>query len=374
MTVTYEGTGSATGGSGSVDIPIPPFPVVNDLMIASIIVNIILVNGVPNPSTITPPTGWASMSKISFGATSILGDSRTVEHFWKLYEGETGPVQFTYTNGNSSIPNSRGVIHSFRGVDTASPFENSGQVTENFSNTTTTNITVPTLNLVNAGAYVVVSAVASSTINWGSVENWTATDPGLLTEHYDIAGNPNDPTLAGATKSAFGDTGQASNTISIGRRWAVIMFALRPEIPICVIGNTQVLTPLGYIQIKDIRSSDHVIDSVGKAVNVLYNIKGGSSSNFIKIAKDSLGANQPNDDLYITEQHPLLVEDKECPCEQLVNDGSIKKVTMDRPEKLYSLCTKERIYVVMNNVNVCTWSDQEFTEFSKKKGKIYEFQ
>lgn len=136
----------------------------------------------------------------------------------------------------------------------------------------------------------------------------------------------------------------------------------------CVHQDTQVLTNHGYKCIKDTDSTNEVkLQCVnGDFIDLLYNIKYIPTKNFIMISKDSLGQNMPSEDLYIVEGHPLNIDGEEILCQDLINGDTIKKVVLDKPVFVYSLCAKERVPVKMNNVFVYTWEQNEWETYASK--------
>lgn len=140
------------------------------------------------------------------------------------------------------------------------------------------------------------------------------------------------------------------------------------DIPCCIHQDTQILTNHGYKCIKDIDSTNEVKlqDVNGNFIDLLYNIRYIPAKEFVMISKDSLGQNMPSDNLYIIEGHPLNVNGKEILCEDLINDDTIKKVVLDKPVFVYSLCAKERVPVKMNNVFVYTWEQNEWEAYASK--------
>lgn len=121
--------------------------------------------------------------------------------------------------------------------------------------------------------------------------------------------------------------------------------------------------------LKDIKANDQVIDVNGHPIKVNCNISCGHFHKYIKISKDALGDNQPSQDLYITYGHPLLINGQEIECQDLVNGTTITKMIGERKD-IYSLCTEERSYVIMNNVPVCTWEEKEWDAFRQKRSDV----
>jgi hypothetical protein len=134
------------------------------------------------------------------------------------------------------------------------------------------------------------------------------------------------------------------------------------EVIPCVSANTLVRTNRGIRKIKDIKTGDLVLTHNGKYTNVLYNLKFLPTTDYIKISEGSLGDHKPKQSLYIRKGHPLFIDGKEIECQNLINDKTIYKVTLDKPIRAYSLCTPERTFVYMNNLPVCTWSDEGWKE------------
>ena len=49
----------------------------------------------------------------------------------------------------------------------------------------------------------------------------------------------------------------------------------------------------------------------------------------------------------------------------MINDDTIKRIQLDNKVPVYTICTSERIYVMMENVPVCTWKKDEWEQYSK---------
>lgn len=138
--------------------------------------------------------------------------------------------------------------------------------------------------------------------------------------------------------------------------------AIIAEAP-CVKGDTQVKTLDGFKSIKNINANDKVLKYTGEYINVKFNLKFKPMAKFVKITKNAFGDNKPSKDLYIRRGHPLLIGNVEINCEDLVNNEDIEFVNIDKPDNVYSLCTDDRTYVMMNNVPVCTWVESEWDTY-----------
>lgn len=358
-------TGSATAsGTGSLTFTIPGTVNVGDFLVVNV-----NVSGSATVSTTDP--GWTLQT------SGLFSTNRRFHIFSKFAETgfDTTPT-FTYSVGASF---GMGGLLAFSGVDAVTPYDVPVGTITTSPTTPVSGVTAIT-TVTNGAGIIMMGADPDGAVpplgTWSNFATSNA-DPGPLSTVYAASAGGGISFSIGAawdTQTTAGDTGTGSATLGDTTSWGAILLALRPAAPICVIGETQVLTPNGYVQIKDLKSGDFAIDSNGNPVQILYNIKGGSSHHFIKIEKNAIGNQQPNQDLYITAQHPLLIDGEERSCENLIDNKLITKLKLDHPKQLYSLCTKERLYVVMNGVNVCSWSDQEFKDFSHKKGKKYEIQ
>lgn len=101
----------------------------------------------------------------------------------------------------------------------------------------------------------------------------------------------------------------------------------------------------------------------------------GPANSFIAIPKNSLGNNIPSLSLYIRKDHPILLNGKEVLPEKLqLNYSRVLKKNLKKKSVIYSLCTEERTFVKMNNVDVATWGKKDWetrvaklgTKFSKQ--------
>jgi hypothetical protein len=145
------------------------------------------------------------------------------------------------------------------------------------------------------------------------------------------------------------------------------------DIQCCVHPDTQVFTNYGYKCIKDIDSTSEVKlqDINGNLVDLHYNIWYIPTKDFILVSKGSLGENKPSQDLYIRSGHGLHIDGKEVPCEELINDDTIRRVTLDKPTPSYSICLKDKTAVLMNNVLVYTWGHEEWENFAVKNNIVW---
>jgi hypothetical protein len=141
---------------------------------------------------------------------------------------------------------------------------------------------------------------------------------------------------------------------------------------VCIHEDNLVRTNRGTIPIKDVFENDIVYDEKNNEVRVKYNIKVlVARKQFVKIAKGSLIENSPKispeNDLYIVPGHPIKYNDEEVSCEKLVGKVvGVTKCTLSEPHFVYCLCTDERTFVNIENVFVCTRTEESWNELTKK--------
>lgn len=112
------------------------------------------------------------------------------------------------------------------------------------------------------------------------------------------------------------------------------------------------------IPIKNIRSGDEILNFRGGGVKVLSNISYSiPASEFVKIGKNSLGHGRPNENLFLTPDHPVLLDGKIISVSEMVG-GNIHRVKFS--EKVFSLCTESGEFVMVEGVPVGTFSKKEF--------------
>lgn len=107
--------------------------------------------------------------------------------------------------------------------------------------------------------------------------------------------------------------------------------------------------------IEDVRAGDRLINHKGKAVEVLHNVRFCKSDSFVKIQKGSLSCNLPTEDLLIVAKHPIIVNHKVIMPSSLLKTKGVNRVKVE-PAPVYSICTKEKTWVIMQGIPVCTWA------------------
>jgi len=139
-----------------------------------------------------------------------------------------------------------------------------------------------------------------------------------------------------------------------------------PVYTCCLHPSTLLPTHRGNLEIKSIRSGD-LLEGISGPVSCNYLIETIPATEFVQITKGALGINSPSTDLLITPTHPVFVDRHEVLAQDLVNGDTIRFVNLPQTP-VYTICTKDRMFVRMQNTWVCTWSQKEWEETRGKKG------
>ncbi len=140
---------------------------------------------------------------------------------------------------------------------------------------------------------------------------------------------------------------------------------------VCFTGDSRILTKnlltnkIDEIPAKLVHAKYHQVYSTlsNNFVDICYNIVSGPYNKFILIKKNSLGIDQPNDDLYITSGHVIVLNGVEYKAKSV--PGSLM-TTIDY-EPLYTICTKDRQPILVNNLQVMAYGLEEWMKYSTDK-------
>lgn len=141
--------------------------------------------------------------------------------------------------------------------------------------------------------------------------------------------------------------------------------------PLCLHPDTLVKTVSGNIPIKNIRSGDFVLDRNGNMHQVIYNIKLKQVTNWVQISKNALGLNVPENDLFISYTHPLLINNRYVYPIDLINNKTIFLIKLP-PVNMYSICTLNQEFVMIEGMNVSTWRQTDFESTIIYRNDLYE--
>jgi len=136
----------------------------------------------------------------------------------------------------------------------------------------------------------------------------------------------------------------------------------------CLHPETQVLTAKGKVSIDNLKAGSQVYDYKGESVRLVNNIRFQPSTTFYNIKANALAFKMPEKDLLIRENHPILYKGKEIDAKALQKElgkAKVKKVKLNESVYVWSLCTEERTFVMMENVPVATWSNSDLLNMNK---------
>ena len=128
---------------------------------------------------------------------------------------------------------------------------------------------------------------------------------------------------------------------------------------VCFSGESLVLVKnkltdkISEIKAKEVYADIHeVFDTINKKfIPIKYNVITGSTKRYMKIEKNSLGENKPNEDFFITSGHRILYNGEQI---KALNIPGAKRIKV-KPENVYSICTEEKTAILINNLDVMTW-------------------
>jgi uncharacterized delta-60 repeat protein len=195
---------------------------------------------------------------------------------------------------------------------------------------------------------------------WGGLSGGSSTNPQYITTRIVLPPAANGQSIK--LRWTIGTDNGAIAPVNPGVRIDNVVILSRP-IP-CLHPSTLVLTNDKKLKpISSLKSGDYVTDHRGKLVPILYNMRFQQTKEFLKIPKDTLGPNLPSNDLYIRKDHPILYRGKRIKADRLrLKYPNVKRVTIDSPVNVWSLCTKKKTHIMMEGIPVETWMETEILE------------
>lgn len=145
---------------------------------------------------------------------------------------------------------------------------------------------------------------------------------------------------------------------------------------ICFDGSARILTlDIGTNKISDlpadqVYSNRHLVYDTdnNEFVPIVYNIVSGHNDTFFRIKKHLFKCNKPFDDLFMTAGHPIKINGEEIPADKIVGAKMIKKSRRE----VYTICTEKRIPILINGIEVMTWSREDWNEYIKNNPITWE--
>jgi hypothetical protein len=119
---------------------------------------------------------------------------------------------------------------------------------------------------------------------------------------------------------------------------------------ICFKANTMIQTDKGEVPIQLIKAGKHTIrgDKIIGITKTIHN-----DTHIVKIDKDALFENVPNQDLYLSKQHQVIIHGKYFDAKDLVNNDTINLISYE-DEILYNILMSNHKVIKANNTNVET--------------------
>jgi hypothetical protein len=207
MAITYRGAGTVVNVISGTSLALvkPASTAATDILIAQITIN-------GSGFSITPPAGWELMLRTN-SSTTISGAM-----YWAL--GNVASTTFTVTNN----PKASGCIIGFIGVDNTTPLD---AVTVGQGNTSSTNVTSPSITTVsNSAMLVYLGAVTNN-----NTTNTLFNGPWATEAWEGVAGGANPRTHGEGVyqrQATAGVSGAKTSTVSTAGVNVGMLAALRP--------------------------------------------------------------------------------------------------------------------------------------------------
>lgn len=128
------------------------------------------------------------------------------------------------------------------------------------------------------------------------------------------------------------------------------------------------------VRIETLKGGDIVIDYKGQKVEIIKNARFDSTDTFYKIKKNALSLNVPLNDVLIRGEHPILYKGRHINAKRLqgkLGKEWIEKVKLNEKVPVWSLCTKERTFVMMEGIKVCTWQYDDLLKNREFRRRFY---
>ncbi len=143
----------------------------------------------------------------------------------------------------------------------------------------------------------------------------------------------------------------------------------------CFSGKSLVLTKniltceIKEIFAEDVYSDTHQVYDIDTQtfIPIEFNMVNGPVLRFYKIVKNSIDSNVPSEDFYITSGHKIRINDKIIKVRDVPQSVRVKT----KPQKVYSICTKNETAILINGMAVMTWSKDNFLSHAKKYNIIW---
>lgn len=124
----------------------------------------------------------------------------------------------------------------------------------------------------------------------------------------------------------------------------------------CFSGNSLVTTKDGIKKALEVKEGGLLLSDKNEWIPLISNVICGTTSTYYVIKKNFHGATE---DLYLTQDHPVKINNEEIKAQEIGEQYNCER------EPIYTFVTEERIFVMINNIPVCTWSQKDWDDFKK---------
>ena len=140
----------------------------------------------------------------------------------------------------------------------------------------------------------------------------------------------------------------------------------------CVHPSSLVCTQRGDQPIREVVRGDTVYTESGEPVTVSHCIRFlVPSDQFTLIKQHAVRPNVPANDLLIRDGHPVVINGVESECQDLCDGSQIVPIKLDEPVHVYTLCTKQRVAVMIEGMEVMTYAKHDFLKYAVDRAVPY---
>jgi len=229
------------------------------------------------------------------------------------------------------------------------------------------------MNFDNVNSITLVNGASTCNVFWqaGSAITFTGTSPAVIPGIF-IAGSQitfaNASQVVGRLYVQYTSPGNITFDGVAGSNLVDGICTTNPDIIVCYLKGTLILTKDGYVPIENIKAGDKVVTKgqifKNKFINTEANLRLdpvtwvskfkvvnlNSESRPICIKKDALGKNYPLQDLYVSPGHSLLIKGKMVLAKNMVNGTTIFQDTKCENVEYYHLECDYHSAIIANGV------------------------
>lgn len=206
-------------------------------------------------------------------------------------------------------------------------------------------------------SYTTVSCITDTTnLNLQPLAYNGGYTPTMAIDQISTAFNTGDNSFVLTATDQRGFPRIAYGTVDIGA------YEFQEPFVVCLRGDAKVLVNGQYIPIESVKAGDSVFDCHSKRyVPVLHNIVTEKARKFALIEEGSVATHIPHEDLYITEGHIVNINGKHVKAKDVPG----VEIVHCEPQIVYSIVTKNAIFIDINGLPVYTWSAEKWENKSQ---------